>query len=313
MTLWYVFRPLLSSSFSAIKSTFSLLGTTWASLLYICSGSFPLEKRADLALLFVSMKDPDRAVSTPESRDPKEAVPSHKLSHSNQGGSSPKSSMAGVAPAATPAPSFNPPVTFSAVIDDDHNTINRYAGRLKKAKTIQDRIRLLKQVTWRLVRHDVSEDLVMRPAFIAHLGAEGAQMAEHDRQDHERAKSELLGLFGSGVVDGPEFVAKVDALFAELREHMKVESGEQIPTLERMLGPFESRRLGSEYIKTLVLTPDLEMVDLDTGLRKRVWSSIEEYVRTDLAGFRAVWERLTEEQSHSVMSVQRLGNVRGKL
>lgn len=196
---------------------------------------------------------------------------------------------------AAPALSYDPPITFSTVIEDDHNTINKYAGRLLRAKTPQDRARLLHEVTWRLVRHDVSEDLVMRPAFVEQLGEEGQQMAEHDRGDHERAKQELLALFTDVALESPAFPTAVRKLFAELLEHMKVESGEQIPALERSLGALESQRLGREYIKTQALTPDLEMVDKRDGVRRRVWRDVEDYARTDLARFRQIWEDLTEE------------------
>ncbi|EXJ95439.1 hypothetical protein A1O1_00560 [Capronia coronata CBS 617.96] len=223
-------------------------------------------------------------------------------------------------------PAYDAPITFSTVIDDDHNAINWGAGRLKRARTPSERARLLREVTWLLVRHDVSEDLVMRPAFIEHLGEVGVQMAEHDRSDHERAKVELLALFdrvrlvesdcstpidtdtdtdtdtttsskANAVLDFDEFDMVIEKLFADLLEHMKVESGEQIPALERILDPLESQRLGREYMKTQVLTPDLEIVDKSDGLTKRkVWRDVEDYARTDLAGFKEIYDRLTEDQ-----------------
>ncbi|KIX92624.1 uncharacterized protein Z520_11653 [Fonsecaea multimorphosa CBS 102226] len=187
---------------------------------------------------------------------------------------------------------YDPPLTFSTVIDHDHNTINKYAGRLLRAKAPQDRARLLREVTWRLVRHDVSEDIVMRPAFIEHLGDEGVHMAEHDRTDHERARTELLALFHIPL-EGDEFLGSLRALFAELLEHMRIESGQQIPHLEHMLDPEESQRLGREYLKTQRLTPDLEIVvDKSTGARRRVWRDVEEFARTDLQRFKEIWEEL---------------------
>ncbi|KAH0843956.1 hypothetical protein AYO21_08346 [Fonsecaea monophora] len=186
---------------------------------------------------------------------------------------------------------YDPPLTFSTVIEHDHNNINKFAGRLLRAKAPQDRARLLREVTWRLVRHDVSEDLVMRPAFIEHLGDEGVQMAEHDRTDHERARSELLALFHVPL-EGDKFLVALRALFAELLEHMKIESGQQIPHLEHMLDPEESQRLGREYVKTQCLSPELEIVDKSTGARRRVWRDVEDFVRTDLHRFKEIWEEL---------------------
>lgn len=189
---------------------------------------------------------------------------------------------------------YEPPITFSTVIEDDHNTINVSAGRLLRAKSPADRARLLLEVTWRLVRHGVSEDLIMRPAFIEHFGEEGRHMAEHDRTDHDRAKTELLALF-SVPTDSAGFLAVIGKFFAELLEHMKIESGEQIPALERILDPLESQRLGKEYVKTMALTPDLEIMGED-GVKRRVWNNVEDYVRTDLNRFKEIWDSLTAEQ-----------------
>ncbi|KAL2441083.1 hypothetical protein ABEF95_011769 [Exophiala dermatitidis] len=240
--------------------------------------------------------------------------------------------------------------SFSTVIEHDHATVNKYAVLLQKARTRDAQIRLLGEVAWRLVRHDISEELVMRPAFIEHLGPhEGQSMAEHDRLDHERAKDKLLALFervrtascypkeststadgtcastshnrGDGrQVEGLDFESEFDfsttinSLFVELLQHMKIESGEQIPMLERMLDPCETRRLGREYIRTQVLTPDLEIVDNDNNgddedggtsptsrsskgtKRRKVWRDIADYVRTDRAGFREIYTRIKNRE-----------------
>lgn len=187
-----------------------------------------------------------------------------------------------------PTPTYHSPPTFSSIIEQDHNNINKHAGRLSKARTASERGRLLLDVTWRLVRHDVSEDIVMRPAFIQQLGDEGRDMAEHDRSDHDRAKQELLAVFALSL-DSDDFPAVINRLFADLLEHMKVESGEQIPRLESMLDPFESQRLGREYIRTQILTPDLQYLD-GNGMRRKMFTDVEDYVRTDLSRFREIWE-----------------------
>lgn len=186
------------------------------------------------------------------------------------------------------SPAYSSPPTFSTIIDQDHNNINKIAGRLSRARTAAERGRLLLDVTWRLVRHDVSEDIVMRPAFIQQLGDEGREMAEHDRTDHDRAKQELLAIFELSL-DSDDFPNVINRLFAELLEHMKIESGEQIPRLEGMLDLFESQRLGREYIRTQILTPDLEYLD-ENGMRRKMWRDVEDYARTDLSRFREIWE-----------------------
>lgn len=214
---------------------------------------------------------------------PAKETPTHPSVASN-----PDSQPMMAAPATASSPAYSSPPTFSTIIEQDHNSINKHAIRLKKARTASDRGRLLLEVTWRLVRHDVSEDIVMRPAFIQQLGDEGREMAEHDRTDHDRAKQELLAVFDLSL-ESDDFPNVIDKLFAELLEHMKVESGEQIPRLESMLDLFESQRLGREYLRTQILTPDLEYVDRD-GVRRRMWRDVEDYARTDLSRFKEIWE-----------------------
>jgi hypothetical protein len=107
-----------------------------------------------------------------------------------------------------------------------------------------------------------------------------------------------------------EFRAKVEALFGELLEHMRIESGEQIPRLEALLDGEESRRLGREYVKTQVLGPDL-MVEGPGWRRRRVWRDVEDYVGTDLRRFREVWEDILAGRVRVVGGQE--GDAKGKL
>src|ERR1700742_2569010 len=116
--------------------------------------------------------------------------------------------------------SYDTPVTFSTVIEDDHLTIQRYSILLLKAKSPQVRSQLLREVTWRMIRHDISEDIVMRPAFISHLGQGGLEMVTHDRKDHERAKIELLALWQLPL-EGNELPIAIRQFLEGLIDHMK--------------------------------------------------------------------------------------------
>jgi len=196
-------------------------------------------------------------------------------------------------PATQPRSTRRSPFSFSQIIDDDHMAINTYAGRLKNATTVARRRELLFQVLWRLVRHDVSEDIVMRPAFMTHLGDLGRTMAETDRSDHDRAKAELLALL-QVPIDSDQFMREIDRLFNELLEHMRVESGQEIPQLESVLSKEESHRLGRLYLQTQVITPDLVVRGPD-GVPRRLFEDVEDYARTDLSTFKAIWDRLPPE------------------
>ena len=226
---------------------------------------------------------------------------------------------------ATLSPS--PPLTFSTVIEDDHAKINACAlalGRLLREslaptsphrsqlvlkQTREKQLALWDEVTWRLIRHDVSEDIVMRPAFKQYLGREGAEMGEHDRADHDGAREELLSVYDAFVaLDGgvdpslsttlaqretkAEFMTlakRFKNLMAELAEHMKTESGTDIPRLEGVLGQEESRELGRRYLGTYVLGPGLVLGG------ERVWKGVREFAGEKRERFWELWDKVEGE------------------
>ncbi|RMZ90389.1 hypothetical protein DV736_g2386, partial [Chaetothyriales sp. CBS 134916] len=212
---------------------------------------------------------------------------------------------------AYPTPAPLPPPSFSAVIDQDHSQINILSiqfGRLLSPKLPQtlelrrQRLTQLHTLAWRLVRHDLSEDLIMRPAFQQYLGEEGKAMSDHDRQDHEQARNELLRLFAAFETLAPSDLSglavlrkRYAVLMAELADHMKTESGKDIPRLEVAMGRAESEELGRRYLKTMVVEPGLKIAG------RRVWSDVGAYLDTGLQGLRRVWSAVVlDEQQFNI-------------
>ncbi|RMZ81698.1 hypothetical protein DV737_g2435, partial [Chaetothyriales sp. CBS 132003] len=221
----------------------------------------------------------------------------------------------------TPAPP--PPRSFSAVINQDHLQINSLSvqfGKLLSPKLPQtpelrqQRLTQLHTLAWRLVRHDLSEDLIMRPAFEQYLGEEGKAMSDHDRQDHEQARNELLRLYAaferlplSDLTRLAVLRKQYAALMADLAEHMKTESGEDIPRLEAVMGRAESEELGRRYLKTMVMEPGLRIAG------RRVWSddgaSVLMSIFRPVAGpdkAKQQWQLLAQVQKRL------LSNIRGR-
>ena len=148
----------------------------------------------------------------------------------------------------------------------------------------------------------------MRPTFARYLGREGEEMGDHDRKDHEHARAELLDLY-TAFETLPTDIASADTsihekttsqfkllarryktLMTELAEHMKIESGQQIPRLEGILGRQESEELARRYLATYVLEPGLRVKG------RRVWEGgVAEYMRVGREGFARVWGEVLEE------------------
>lgn len=209
------------------------------------------------------------------------------------------------------------PYSFLEIIDADHLTINRLAGKIRKvlaSSTVDSRLSelhsLVLEVVWRLVRHDFSEDVVMRPAFASVWGDYGIQMGERDRADHAAGRNLLLNILVELELVNAEHEQRkrqerlaevsrmVTAAFDELAEHMKVESGEVLPRFESVISADTSARLAREYADTLVMTPGLTRLPVEsTGQPGSAIfdGNVAEYVHTSPAELKQIYTDLLEQ------------------
>jgi hemerythrin superfamily protein len=75
--------------------------------------------------------------------------------------------------------------TISEAIGDDHKAIDSYAEKIKSSNTLEEKIQWRNQFTWTLARHAVSEELTMYPAMEKHMGQEGTDLTNVDREQHQ--------------------------------------------------------------------------------------------------------------------------------
>ena len=78
-----------------------------------------------------------------------------------------------------------PAPTISEAIGHDHKTIDSYAENIKTSESLEDKIKWRNQFTWALARHAVSEELAMYPAMEKHMGQEGLDLTNVDREQHQ--------------------------------------------------------------------------------------------------------------------------------
>lgn len=209
------------------------------------------------------------------------------------------------------------PFTFLDIIDADHLAINRLAGKIRKVLASEDvysRLSelnsLLLEVAWRLVRHDFSEDIVMRPAFASVLGDRGVEMVERDRADHASGREVILAILRElDLTTGEDIKERrqerlanvaemVTAAFDELGEHMKVESGEVLPHFESVISADLSAKLARQYADTLLMTPSLTRRTTETEgqLREAVFpGGIDQYIRTPLAELKQSYRSILDD------------------
>lgn len=231
--------------------------------------------------------------------------------------------------------------SFTQIIDADHFTIQRVAAKIRKligAHTVQrlghqDELHvrvqetkdllshlkpLLLEATWRLIRHDLSEDIVMRPAFVSVLGEEGSRMAEHDRQDHADGRLKLAyileliknfeSLCEGDLTDSQpakqrvlhleaglqKVFADVTSTLDDLGKHMAIESGEFLPYFEKVVEQEMSWSLAEKYAATLIVNPLMTLPallsDSPTEERKAVFSDEVAYIVTPLSELRPIYD-----------------------
>lgn len=77
------------------------------------------------------------------------------------------------------------PQTISEAIGHDHKYLDYCADNLRSAKTEQDQIEWRNQLAWNLSRHAISEELTMYPTMEKHMGQEGKDLTDVDRDQHQ--------------------------------------------------------------------------------------------------------------------------------
>ena len=78
--------------------------------------------------------------------------------------------------------------TISEAIGADHARLDQYYENLKNAPDLQSKIEWTNQLTWALARHAISEELTWYPAMEKHMGQEGVDMINLDRQQHQAVR-----------------------------------------------------------------------------------------------------------------------------
>jgi len=140
-------------------------------------------------------------------------------------------------------------------ITKDHKELESfYKKYLDNKGNKNEQQKWLNQFTWELARHSIGEELVVYPSFESKLGAEGKAIADQDRKEHQGAKDILYKLQNMNAGE-PTTDSTFEALMKDLREHVKHEEQEQLPKLEKALGPNDSASLASSFDRTKFFVP----------------------------------------------------------
>ncbi|KAF5646133.1 HHE domain protein [Fusarium sp. NRRL 52700] len=127
--------------------------------------------------------------------------------------------------------------TMSAVsnaIVKDHRELKKYYTEVVNSTDHDHQQRFGNQFVWELVRHSISEELVIYPAMEKYVGDQGRQLADEDRDEHHQVK-ERLKVFQSLKSTDPGYVPEIKHIWNLLDKHIEEEENRDLPALEKAL------------------------------------------------------------------------------
>ncbi|KAK7726062.1 hypothetical protein SLS57_003652 [Botryosphaeria dothidea] len=144
--------------------------------------------------------------------------------------------------------------TISSAIGADHDYFDTCYEHIASASDIEEKTKWRNQLTWTVARHAISEELTYYPAMEKRLGTEGKKLADEDREQHQAVKQDLARLQDMSPADA-EFPPLLERLMHDLHTHIEHEKNEDMPRLEKLLQPDESKALAAEFLRTKRIVP----------------------------------------------------------
>ncbi|CAG7850447.1 Uncharacterized hemerythrin-like protein C869.06c [Serendipita indica DSM 11827] len=147
--------------------------------------------------------------------------------------------------------------TLTAAIKEDHQEMYDYYDEYIRAGAIKDvsaQARWANQLRWEVARHAAGEEIVVYPLMEKHLGTEGVRLADEDRTQHQSVK-ELLYQLESLSAGTDQFDTKLKAIVDHLKPHNDSEEQNDLPALERVLGPENSKKAAASFERTKKFVP----------------------------------------------------------
>ena len=133
------------------------------------------------------------------------------------------------------------------VLEHDHREVEQMFAELESlrgAATEEAKARrkeVTEQVTIELVRHSVTEEVLVYPKVEKQVSAEEV---EHAREEHAEAEKTLQRLEKLDA-DDPAFDDELATLMAEIRHHIEDEEGEMFAHMRQVIDTEELRKLGA--------------------------------------------------------------------
>jgi len=145
--------------------------------------------------------------------------------------------------------------TITEAITKDHREMYEYHDLYLQASGDADaQGRWARQLTWEIARHAVGEEIVVYPLMEKHLGEEGHELAEQDRQEHQFVKEKLYKL-ESLTVGTQTYHDTLTEIMQHLHTHNDSEEQNDLPLLEPKIGVEASQAAAASFTRTKKFVP----------------------------------------------------------
>jgi len=135
-------------------------------------------------------------------------------------------------------------VDATRLLEQDHQTVEQLFVQFEQATGETDLKReIVEQIIRELSIHAAIEEEVFYPAVREAVGDEG--MVGHAIDEHQEVK-ELLNELDSMDASDPGFHQKVEAVIADVREHVQEEEGEMFPKFREAISQQQLEDIGQK-------------------------------------------------------------------
>jgi len=134
-------------------------------------------------------------------------------------------------------------VDATRLLEQDHQTVEQLFARFEGVEDTDEKGPIVDEIIQELSIHATIEEEVFYPAVREATGDEG--MVEHSLEEHQEVKELLKDIDGMMPSD-PAFHAKVQAVIADVREHVEEEEGEMFPKFREAISTADLEEIGQQ-------------------------------------------------------------------
>jgi len=143
-------------------------------------------------------------------------------------------------------------VDATRLLEQDHQTVEQLFARFEGVEDTDEKGPIVDEIIQELSIHATIEEEVFYPAVREATGDEG--LVEHSLEEHQEVK-ELLAELEKMSPSDPGYHQKVQAVIADVREHVQEEEGEMFPKFRDAISTARLEEIGTKLEQAKAKAP----------------------------------------------------------